>query len=144
MSIHVLKAAMVYLGNTSIDLSDHLESVEFTLGAPTVPITAMGATYEAHLQTGIKHWGARLNFFQDYDTSSVYAVTYNALTTSTQFPISVKGTTAAVSATNPMFRGNCFYDGDLGLISGGVGEAHKVSISLRGTGAISVITTATA
>lgn len=144
MSKHVLKDATVYVGNSSVDLSDHVESVEFSLGQGNVAVTAMQDDYEQYLPTKIKRWSVRLGFYQDYDSSNVYAVLKAALTTDASFPMFIKPTTADVSATNPGFTGNVVFDGDFNILGGTVGDAQKTSVTLKGAGDLSYITSATA
>ena len=144
MAVHVLNAATIYIGNSSVDISDHVESVEVQTGIGNVAVTAMTNTWEQNLINKIKRWSVRLNCFQDYDASEIYSALSASLTTDTTFPIFVKATTAAVSATNPAFTGSVVYDGDFNVIGGAVGEAHKVSVSLKGAGTLSFLTSASA
>jgi len=142
MAIHVLRSPIVTL--SSVDITDHVESVEFTLGGATVPVTAFGATYEAHLGTGIKRWGCRVNLFQDYEASKTYALVYAVLASSTGEYLTVRPTTSTQSTTNPTFTGSVFVDGDFAVIGGAVGEANKTSVTFKGAGNLSALTSATA
>jgi len=144
MSKHALNAATVYIGATSVDLSDFVESIEFTVGVGSAAFTAMQDGWEDHLPNQVKRWSVRLNMYQSYDTSETYQVLQAALSTNTTFPMFAKATTEAVSATNPGFTGSVIFDGDFAQISGAVGDAHKLSVSLKGAGTLSFITSATA
>jgi len=141
MSKHVLNAAIVTL--SSRDLSDHVESVELMTGIGNVPITAMQDAWEDYLPSGVKRWSVRLNLYQDYDSSSVYAVLSEVLTGTTAVPITLRPTTSTQSATNPTFSGNGVLDGDFALLAGTVGDGHKTSVTLKGAGTLSFLTSTT-
>lgn len=144
MSVHVLNNATVYLGNSSIDLSDHVESVELMTGVGNVSVTAMQDGWEDHIPSGVKRWSVRLSLYQDYDSSETYSVLSAALSTGVVLPLFVKATTASVSATNPGFSGSVVLDGDFAQIAGTVGDGNKTSVTLKGAGTLSFITTSTA
>jgi len=144
MAKHALTAATIYAGATSVDLSDFVESVEFMVGVGNVSVTAMQDGWEDFIPNRLKRWSCRLNLYQSYDTSETYQVLQAALSTNTVFPVFVKATTATVAATNPAFSGNVVFDGDLPVISGSVGDAHKLSVTLKGAGTLSFITSASA
>ena len=146
MGKHALNAATVYIGATSVDLSDFVESIEFTVGVGSAAFTAMQDGWEDHLPNQVKRWSVRLSMYQSYDSSETYQVLQTALSssTSTVFPMFAKATTEACSATNPGFTGNVVFDGDFAQIAGAVGDAHKFSVSLKGAGTLSFITSATA
>jgi hypothetical protein len=98
MSITVLtNVSVVY---NSIDLSDHVESVEVDMTTEDVDITAMGATSRVHAP-GLRNDKITLNLFQDFAASKVHA-TVSALNGSAAGAVMViKPTAAASSSTNP-------------------------------------------
>lgn len=144
MAKHALVGATIYLGNSSIDVSDHVESIEFSVGQAAVNVTAFGSGWEENTPSNLKRWSVRLNMLQDFDSSETYSVLQAALTTGAAFPIFCKATTAAVSATNPGFTGSVAYDGDFNILGAGVGEANKASVTLKGAGTLTFQTSATA
>lgn len=137
MAKHALNAAVIYVGNASQDLSDHVESVELVVGQGNANVTAMGDGWEDYLPSGIKHWSVKITFLQDYSSSEPYDILYDAMSTGVVFLVGVKPTTATCSATNPLFNGSVVFDGDVAQVAGGVGDANKVSVTLKGCGTLS-------
>lgn len=144
MAKHVLLNPVITL--RGVTLSSEVESAELAVGVGNVAVTAFGDTYEQYIPTQLKHWSCRLNFLMDYDSSQSYAITQALLgeAHSTDNPLTVRPVNATQSATNPTFSGNVVPDGDWNVIGGGVGEAHKFSITLKGAGDLSFLTSATA
>ena len=141
MAIHVLSSPIITL--SSRDLTDHIESAEVSVGIGNAAFTAFTNTWEQNLPNGIKRWSVRLNFFQDYATSYVYDVLEEILAGSTAVPFTARPTTSTQSATNPTFSGNVILDGDFNLMGGAVGEAHKTSVTLKGSDTLNFLTSST-
>ena len=116
----------------SVDLSDHVVSVRVNESFEVVDATKMGDTARSRLQ-GLVDWSIDIEFRQDFAASKVDA-------TMAAFPaagatITVKPTTAAVSATNPSYAGTAILE-SYGTISGTVGEDATVSARFVGSGAL--------
>uniref|UniRef100_A0A6M3LP40 Tail protein n=1 Tax=viral metagenome TaxID=1070528 RepID=A0A6M3LP40_9ZZZZ len=143
MSKHVLHNASVTL--SSVDISDYVESVELNAGVGTAGITAMQDGWEDVIPNGVKRWSLRLNLFQDYAAGTVYTIMYNLIhaTNTSIHTLAVRPTTSTQSATNPTFTGYVALDGDVPLLGGAVGDAHKFSVSLKGAGTLSFMTSTT-
>ena len=136
MAKHVLRDASVVVN--SVNLSDHVESVEVNIEVEDVDVTAMGATAREHL-AGLRNDQLTINFFQDFAAANVDA-TFWPLIGTTPFTVVVKPTSSAVSSTNPSFTASCILLTYTPL-AGTVGEANKTSISLPCNGAIVRATT---
>lgn len=144
MAKHILTNPQISL--RGVTLTTLIESAELSVGVGNASVTAFGSGWEESIPTGLKHWGCRLNFFMDYGSSQSYAVTQALLTEAdtTDNPLIIRPTTSTRSATNPDFSGDVLPDGDWNVLGGSVGEAHKFSITLKGAGTLTFITTATA
>lgn len=136
MAKHVLTDASVVVN--SVDLSDHVESVEVNIEKEDVDITSMGATAREHAG-GLRNDSMTINFYQDFAANEVDA-TFWPLLSSTGFSVVVKPTSAAVSSTNPSFSATCLMF-TYQPLAGAVGEANQTSIELQCSGAIVRATT---
>lgn len=117
----------------SVDLTDHLKDVSLTYEADELETTASGDTSKEFIP-GLKSWKIDGTFNQDYAASNVDATLF-PLVGAAPFPIILKPTSAATSATNPKFTGNCILT-SYPPMSGAVGEVALAKFSLRGTGAL--------
>lgn len=136
MAKHILRDAYVLIN--SVNLSDHVESVEVGWKISDEEVTTMGASGKSRL-AGLEDNDIKVNWLQDYAAASVDA-TLAPLVRAAAFPIEIRPTSAAVSATNPKFTANVVLT-DYSPVAGDVGSAHKVSTSFVVDG---VITRATA
>jgi hypothetical protein len=85
-----------------VDLSDHVKSVQTVEKWDDEDVTGMGAAAKEHL-LGIPDASMVIEFFQDFDAGSVNATLSPLKGSNSPFPIIVKPTSAAVSATNPSY-----------------------------------------
>lgn len=124
MAITVLtNVSVVY---NSIDLSDHVESVEVDMTYDQVDITAMGATAHS-FAPGLRNDKITLNLFQDFAASKVHA-TVNPLNGSAAgATMVIKPVATTVSATNPSFTGTVS-PYTYKPLDGKVGDASQTSI----------------
>lgn len=81
---------------------------------------------------GLKNWTVDVEFAQDFAAASVDATLF-PLVGAAAFPISIKPTSAAVSATNPNFSGSALL-ATYSPIGGAVGDVATTTITLEGTG----------
>ena len=125
----VLKDASVVIN--SVDLSDHVSSVTINYSAEILDKTAMGANSRARV-AGLKDFSVDVEFNQDYAASKIDATLF-PLVGAAAFPIIVKPTSSAVSATNPSYTGNALLE-SYSPVAGAVGELAKVSVSMPGDG----------
>lgn len=135
MAKHVLTDASVTVN--SVDLSDHVESVEINQEFEDVDLTAMGASSREHGK-GLRSDSVTINFFQDYAASKVDA-TLSALVTNTAgFAVVIKPTSASVSSTNPSFSMTSLLF-TYSPLAGGVGEANQTSVEFLPSAGSSVV-----
>lgn len=86
----------------SVNLSDHVKSVTINEKWDDQDVTGMGAQAKEHL-LGIPDASMTIEFFQDFDVGSVNATLGPLKGSNSPFPIVVKPTSAAVSASNPSY-----------------------------------------
>src|SRR5215813_7931510 len=98
MAITVLTNALVLVN--SVDLSNHVSKVTCEDNRDPVDVTAMGATNK-QMQKGLGDGKITVDFFQDFAGGSVHATLSPLIATTTPFPVEVRPTNAARSATNP-------------------------------------------
>ena len=126
----VLTNAVVKIN--SVDLSDHVASVELSQEVEEVETTAFGDS--ARTRTGgLANNSLSLDFHQDFASSSVDD-TLNALVGGTaSFEILANGT--AASATNPKYTGTVLLT-EWTPVSGAIGELATASITWPISGAV--------
>lgn len=129
MAEFVLKDAHVTIN--SVDLSDHVRQVTIQHGADLPDRTAMGDDSRRRLP-GLKDWSATVEFNQDFDASKVDA-TLNGLVGAASFAVAFRPTSGATSATNPQYSGSALLE-SYPILSGAIGDAAVVSITLQGDG----------
>ena len=100
MAITVLLDAKVTYN--SVDLSDHVESVEVTQTYDEVDITAMGADARA-FTPGLRDDTITVNFFQDHASAKVDATIYPLLGSAAGAVLVVVPVNTTVSTTNPSY-----------------------------------------
>ena len=133
MAKHVVKTPQIEVNG--VDLSDHLTDVSLTYEADEIESTSSGTTVnDKTFIAGLRSWKVDATLQQDYDASEVDATLF-ALVGADPFSIKVRPTSAVKGATNPSFEGNAILL-SYPPISGAVGEMAKVSVSFRGTGAL--------
>jgi hypothetical protein len=120
----------------SVDLTDHITSIDFTETVSEIETTAMGDANVTRIG-GLKDGSVSISWHQDFASSEVYATLNPLLGTTTT--VLVKPTSGAVSATNPSKSVSCLVT-ELPFVSGAVGELATFDTSWPFTG---VVTTAT-
>ena len=119
MAKFILRDASVVVN--SVDLSDHVESVEVQMGRDDVTNTSMGAQGVGRLP-GLRDESFTVTWHQDFAASKVDATLTGLYTAGTSHTVVVKATSAAVSATNPSWTGTCYLL-DYPPVSGSVGDS---------------------
>lgn len=120
----------------SVDLTDHITSIDFVETANEIETTAMGDANVTRIG-GLKDGSVRISWHQDYASSEVYATLNPLLGTTTT--VLVKPTSGAVSATNPSKSVSALVS-ELPFISGDVGTLSTFDTNWNFSG---VVTTAT-
>lgn len=111
----------------SVDFSDHISSVEIMLSKDEVDVTNFGSGGVKQRMAGLEDASFTLNFQQDFATAEVDATLYPLWDAETEFPVVVKPSTAAVSASNPSYTGTCIVL-EYQPLSGAVGELSETSV----------------
>lgn len=133
MAKYVVKTPQIVVNG--VDLSDHLEDVTLTYEADEIESTSSGTTVnDKSFVAGLRSWSIDATLQQDYDANKVDATLFS-LVGADPFTIKVRPSSAAKSATNPSFEGNCILT-SYPPMTGKVGELAKVSVKFRGTGAL--------
>ena len=133
MAKHVIKTPQIEVNGK--DLSDHLTDVSLTYEADEIESTSSGTTVnDKTFIAGLRSWKVDATLQQDYDALSVDATLFS-LVGADPFTIKVRPTSAVKGATNPSFEGSAILL-SYPPMSGAVGEMAKVSVSFRGTGAL--------
>jgi hypothetical protein len=131
------------------DVSADVESAELIVSRRNaVNVTGLADTYEQLLTPNLRGWSLRINFFNNFDTSSgggtagISTVLRAVLNSSQSSGVAVtwRLTTGNQGPTNPQWQGQVGIDGDFGLTAGAVAEADKSSVTLRGLAALSYLT----
>lgn len=127
MAKHVLKDAVVVVN--SVDLSDHVSAVTIEASRPEVDVTAMGADYQEFIP-GIPDATITVSFFQDFAAGEVHATLQPLSVSDTPFPVAIKPTTAAISATNPEIQMSALLY-NYSPLAGDVGSANTMDVTFR-------------
>lgn len=130
MANFVLTDASVVVN--AVDLSDQVRQVTVSVEADVQENTAMGDTYRSRLG-GLKDWSLEIEFNQDFAAGEVDATLWPLIGTPTT--VTVKPTSAAVSATNPTFSGSAILN-SYPPLSGSVGDVSTASVSFQGAGTL--------
>lgn len=135
MAKHVLYDAFVSVNGT--DMSDHVESVEFTLGINPQAAAAMSEAQDYDMPGTQTISPIVVNYYQDYAASETWA-THKALYTGrSTFALIVKPTSGADAATNPAFTITVFV-ASLGAVNGTRGQRHMTQVTYQPAGALAI------
>ena len=130
------------------DVSADVYSAEVLTGrrAP-VEVTGLADTYDQFLVPNLRRWGVRLNYYTNFsgtsDTPTGISTVLQqvfASTATTGVTLTFRSTTSARSVLNPEWTGQVQIDGDFQQTAGGVAEADKGTINLKGLGSVSRLT----
>lgn len=133
MAKHVVKTPQIEVNGK--DLSAFLTDVSLTYEADEIESTSSGTTVnDKTFIAGLRSWKVDATLQQDYDALSVDATLFS-LVGADPFTIKVRPTSAVKGSTNPSFEGSAILL-SYPPLTGTVGELAKVSVSFRGTGAL--------
>lgn len=122
-----------------VNLSDHVSSVTVETSKDEVDVTAMGAAFK-QLLAGLGDATITLSVFQDFAGGSVHSTVWPLYQAGSQFPVTVRPTSAAESATNPTLTMT-------GVIltysplAGSVGDASTTDITIRNAAQTGIVIT---
>lgn len=125
----------------SVDLSDHVESIEWNATTNSGRGDAMGDTQQYDMALLLVVPDIKVTFYQDYAAAKVYA-TLNAawIVPQTYFNVVAKASSAATSATNPKFTIQCFVK-QQPLLKGTHGDRHMADAIFGVSGNIAIAVT---
>jgi hypothetical protein len=132
----------VYLSNgvvltvNAVDLSSLVSSVSISRSFDELEVTAMGDSGHKFIK-GLEASSITIDFFND-EASAKTLQTLNS-TWGTNTTVTVKQTSAAVSATNPLYTMTCLVN-NITPINGAVGDLSTQSVTWNVSGVIAVTT----
>ena len=132
MAAFVLTDADVTIN--AVDLSDHCKSVTVNYSAETQDDTVMGDDTRSAI-AGLKEWSMSIEFAQDHAASNVDATLF-PLIGAAAFTVTVRPTSAAVSATNPNFTGSAILT-SYPPMGGAVGDFATTTAEFAAAGTLS-------
>ena len=124
----------VVLTVNSVDLSTLTSSVSIARAFDELEVTAMGDSGHKFIK-GLEASSITIDFFND-EASSKTLQTLNS-TWGTNTTVTVKQTSAAVSATNPLYTMTCLVN-NITPINGAVGDLSTQSVTWNVSGTIAV------
>jgi hypothetical protein len=137
MAKHVLYNASVVVNG--VDLSDHVESVEWVDEINGQAAAAMGEVQDYEMPGTLVVSPIQVTFYQDFAASKVYATLHPLWAARTTFNIVIKNDAGATAATNPAHTCPVFI-GREPVISGQRGQRHMAPVTFKPAG---LMTTAT-
>lgn len=126
----------VVLTVNAVDLSDHVTSVTINRSFDELEVTAMGDSGHKFVK-GLEASSITIDFLNDTATSEVLQTLQAAWGTSTT--VTVKQSSAAVSATNPSYTMTCLINNTTD-INGSVADLSTQSVTWNVNGTITVAT----
>jgi len=127
----------VVLTVNSVDLSDHVTSITINRNFQELAVTAMGDSGVKAVK-GLEESSITIDFLNDTASSEVLQTLQAVWGTSTT--VTVKQTSAATSATNPLYTMTCLVNGTTD-INGAVGDLGMQSVTWNVNGTIAIATT---
>jgi len=126
----------VVLTVNSVDLSDHVTAVTINRAFDELEVTAMGDSGHKFVK-GLEASSVTIDFLNDTASSEVLQTLQAVWGTSTT--ITMKQTSAATSATNPLYTMSCLINGTTD-INGSVADLSMQSVTFNVNGTIAITT----
>jgi hypothetical protein len=126
----------VVLTVATVDLSDHVTAVTINRAFDELEVTAMGDTGHKFVK-GLEASSITIDFLNDTATAEVLPTLQAAWGTSVT--VTVKQTSAAVSASNPLYTMTCLVNNTTD-INGSVADLSTQSVTWNVNGTIAVTT----
>jgi len=120
----------------AVDLSDHVTAVTLNRNFDELEVTAMGDSGHKAVK-GLEASSVTIDFLNDTASANVLATLQAAW--GTNVAVTLKQTSAATSATNPLYTMTCLVNGTTD-INGAVGDLGTQSVTWNVSGTV-VITT---
>lgn len=113
----------------TVSLGSRANSVSVNYEIDSVEITAFGSV--GHIFAGgLQNNSVEISFFQDFATSNVEATVFGLVGTTTT--LAIKATSAATSATNPLYTISSAYLASHTPVAGSVGEVAMTTLTFTG------------
>ena len=126
----------VVLTVNAVDLSNHVTSCTINRAFDELEVTAMGDSGHKFVK-GLEASSITIDFLNDTATSNVLQTLQAAW--GTNVTVTAKQTSAATSATNPLYTMTCLVNNTTD-INGAVGDLSTQSLTLNVSGTIAVTT----
>jgi hypothetical protein len=126
----------VVLTVNSVDLSDHVTAVTINRTFDELEVTAMGDSGHKFVK-GLEASSITIDFLNDTATGEVLQTLQAAW--GTNVTVTVKQTSAATSATNPLYTMTCLVNNTTD-INGSVADLSTQSITMNVSGTIAITT----
>jgi hypothetical protein len=127
-------ATSTYLSNplvtiNSVDLTDQCTAASLTKTVEALESTAFGGTARVYVG-GLQANEVTLTMYNSFASTETYATLSGLVGTSTN--ITVKPTSAATSATNPIFTITGAYLESLPIVNASLGELDTIDLTFQG------------
>ena len=127
-------ATSTYLSNplvtiNAVDLSDQCTAATLTKTVEALESTSFGGTARVYVG-GLQANEVTLTLYNSFATTETYATLSGLVGTSTN--ITVKPTSAATSATNPIFTITGCYLESLPIVNASLGELDTIDLTFQG------------
>ena len=126
----------VVLTVNAVDLSNHVTAVTINRSFDELEVTAMGDSGHKFVK-GLEASSITIDFLNDTAASNVLATLQATWGTSTT--VTVKQTSAATSATNPLYTMTCLINNTTD-VNGSVADLSMQSLTLNVNGTIAITT----
>ena len=126
----------VVLTVNAVDLSDHVTAVTINRSFDELEVTSMGSSGHEYVK-GLESSSITIDFLNDTATGEVLQTLQAAWGTSVT--VTAKQTSAAVSATNPLYTMSCLINNTTD-INGSVADLSMQSLTFNVNGTIAVTT----
>ena len=126
----------VVLTVNSVDLSDHVTAVSISRTFDELEVTAMGDSGHKFVK-GLEAASITIDFLNDTATGEVLQTLQAAY--GTNVTVTVKQTSAVVSATNPLYTMTCLVN-NLTDVNGSVSDLGTQSVTWNVSGTVAVTT----
>jgi hypothetical protein len=126
----------VVLTVNAVDLSDHVTAITINRNFDELEVTAMGDSGHKFVK-GLEASSITIDFLNDTASSEVLQTLQGLWGTSTT--VTVKQTSAATSATNPLYTMSCLINGTTD-VNGSVADLSMQSVTFNVNGTIAITT----
>ena len=142
MAKRLFEQCQVTLNGSDVSADVYAAEVMTGRRAP-VDVTGLSDTYDQFLVPNLRRWGVKLSYFTNFagtsetptGISTILQQVFNS-TNTTGVAFVLRSTTNARSVNNPEWSGQVQIDGEFQQTAGGVAEADKGAVALKGLGTL--------